>query len=288
VTPLADVIARLEALAPTSLAEPWDNVGLLVGDPVASVTGALFCVDLTAEVLDEARAQAAELVVAYHPPIFGKLDRFVAPHLAFRCARAGVAVWSPHTALDAAEGGTNDVLADQLGVVGDERRRALRAAGPPPPSSSVGLVPDGVTRAGPAAAPAAAASARVGMGRVGPLLAPAPRRALVERVRVELGLDHLLVAGPLEGDARIGAVCAGAGGELLSDAIRAGADVLLTGELRHHDALRATAAGVTVIATLHSRSERLGVARFCARAAAALPAVRCFASARDADPFRIL
>jgi dinuclear metal center YbgI/SA1388 family protein len=282
---LADAVARLETLAPTVLAEPWDNVGLLVGDAEAPVGTVLFCVDLTAEVFDEARTVGAELVVAYHPPIFSKLDRIVAPHVAFRCARAGIALWSPHTALDAAEGGTNDVLADRLGIVDDERRRPLRPAGL---AAATGRPGDAAPIPRPTVVPAANHAGRVGAGRIGPFPVATSRRALVERVRGELGLDHVLVAGPLDGQARIGAVCAGAGGDLLTDALRAGADVLLTGELRHHDALRAAAAGVTVIVTLHSRSERRGVARLCDRAAVVLPGVRCTMSQRDRDPYAIL
>ncbi len=116
---LREVIRACEAIAPLRLAEPWDQVGLHVGDPRASVSRGLLCIDLTEAVLDEAITQKAQLVVAYHPPIFKPLDRLttidVKQRIILRAARKGIAVYSPHTALDAAEGGVNDWLAAGLG-----------------------------------------------------------------------------------------------------------------------------------------------------------------------------
>ena len=116
---ISDVIQACEAIAPLRLAEPWDQVGLHVGDPASSVSRGLLCIDLTEAVLDEAISQKAQLVVAYHPPIFKPLDRLttldVKQRIILRAARKGIAVYSPHTALDAAEGGVNDWLATGLG-----------------------------------------------------------------------------------------------------------------------------------------------------------------------------
>jgi len=117
---LGRVIKVLEALAPIHLAEPWDQVGLHVGDPEQAVGRALLCIDLTEPVLDEAIAQKAKLVIAYHPPIFKPLARLTTldpkQRIIHRAARKGIAIYSPHTALDAAEGGVNDWLASGLGV----------------------------------------------------------------------------------------------------------------------------------------------------------------------------
>ncbi|RYE74941.1 MAG: hypothetical protein EOO74_10805 [Myxococcales bacterium] len=111
---------------------------------------------------------------------------------------------------------------------------------------------------------------------------------MVERARRGLGLDHLLVGGPLEGDAHRIAVCAGAGGELLEAALAARADVFLTGELRHHDVLRAARAGMTVICALHSNSERVTLASLAQRLAPLLPGVTIHRSQSDRDPLRIV
>ena len=125
---VGDLSAALESIAPLSLAEPWDNVGLLVGDPERDLEGpALLTIDLTPSVLAEALSIEAGAIVAYHPPLFNPVKR-ITPDTArgrtiLRCLEAGIAIHSPHTALDAVDGGVTDWLADSLGVSGD--RRAL-------------------------------------------------------------------------------------------------------------------------------------------------------------------
>jgi len=122
---VSDVVAALETLAPPQLAAEWDNVGLLIGDGSAAVKRLLLCIDLTEDVLAEALRQRAGMVMAYHPVIFKPVSRITADDapIAWASARAGVAVYSAHTALDAAPGGTNDVLADVLGLT---NRRPLQ------------------------------------------------------------------------------------------------------------------------------------------------------------------
>lgn len=364
-TKLSDIVRVLDDLAPLRYAESWDNVGLLVGDPAADVTRVLVTVDYSREVADEAVASGADLVVSYHPPLFAAVKRV--PHDApwADALRRGIALYSPHTALDVAKDGTNDFLADACGVHASERR-AIR---PHPakdahyklvtfvPADAVEKVSEAMFAAGagrigayarcsfrtsgtgtffgeeganPAVGEAgrletveeirletlvpmgridAAVSAMrgahpyeepafdivrlappgegpaIGLGRIGPV-AETPRRALVDRVKRALGLEHVLAAGPLDGTASRVAVAAGAGGELLEDAIRAGADVFITGEVRHHDALSAVRRGVTVIAALHSNSERAAVRAYATRMAARLgPDVAVTTSTRDVDPF---
>jgi dinuclear metal center YbgI/SA1388 family protein len=110
----------LRALAPEELAEPWDKVGLHLGSEQQSVGRAMLCIDLTEPVLQEAVRQRMDLIVAYHPPIFQPLARLTDASANERvilgAARAGIAVYSPHTALDAAEAGINDWLASGLGA----------------------------------------------------------------------------------------------------------------------------------------------------------------------------
>lgn len=244
---LADVLKLLQSIAPTEQAEPWDNVGLLVGDPAREIEAVLLAIDATSAVIDEAVRERAGLIVAYHPPIFEPLKRFVAGHPAFEAARHGVAIYSPHTALDVAPGGTNDVLADALAMTA---RRPLR---------------------------------ETGLGRIGGVTGTA--RHLLERLKGALGLEAALVAGPLDRAVHTAAVCAGAGGELLRDALAAGVDLFVTGELRHHDALRAEASGVTVVALRHSASERCALPALERRLLAELSGVRVVQSREDHDPF---
>jgi hypothetical protein len=139
-------------------------------------------------------------------------------------------------------------------------------------------------------APAPSRDERLGMGRIG-AVRPQSRRAFVDRARAALGVSHVLVAGPFSDGAKETvtrvACFAGSAGALLSKAATAGAEVVVTGEVRHHDALALSERGVTLVATLHSNSERPTLARLAPRITAALPTVPCTVSAADRDPFCI-
>ncbi len=115
---IMDVVRAIEAIAPPHLAEDWDNVGLLVGDAQAKTKTLILCIDLTEAVLAEAVAAGAGMVMAYHPAIFKPISRVTAEAapIVYAAARRGIAVYSCHTALDAAPGGIDDILADALGV----------------------------------------------------------------------------------------------------------------------------------------------------------------------------
>lgn len=361
---LADMVSVLEDLAPLRYAESWDNVGLLVGDPAAEVSRVLVTVDYTAAVAEEARAAGAQLVVAYHPPMFAAVKRASNDALWVDAIKRGIALYSPHTALDVAKDGTNDWLADACGVSTGERH-AIRAHAAKDahyklvtfvPADAVEKVSEAVFAAGagrigaythcsfrisgtgtffgneganpavgqagkletveeirletlvaigkldvvvaamrgahPYEEPAfdivrlapAGEGAAVGLGRIGPIN-EAPRAELIGRLKDALGVSHLLVAGPTEGTAKRVAVAAGAGGELLEDAIRAKADVFVTGEIRHHDALAAVRRGVTVVAALHSNSERAAVRAYAKRIAERSKGVEIATSKADVDPF---
>jgi dinuclear metal center YbgI/SA1388 family protein len=269
---LADVLTVLDDLAPLRYAESWDNVGLLVGDPAAEIAKVLVTVDYTADVAVEAAAGGASLVVAYHPPIFAAVKRVPHDALWADAVRRGIALYSPHTALDVARDGTNDFLADACRV-DIATRKALRPFVLSAPSAKPSGKPE---------------PEGIGLGRVGNAPA-APRSELVERLKKALGLAYVLVAGPLDAPATRIAVAAGAGGELLEDAMRSGAEVFVTGEVRHHDALSAARRGVTVIATLHSNSERAAVRAYAARLGARLgDDVVVTTSLADADPFVVV
>jgi dinuclear metal center YbgI/SA1388 family protein len=221
-----------------------------VGDPAAPLTRILLTIDCTAPVVREAIDGGCDAVVSYHPPIFEARRQFVAGSVAFDLARRGIAVYSPHTALDAADGGTNDVLADAV---------AMTERAPLQPLDGGGF------------------------GRVGPI-APVALSALADRVKAALGLRHVLVAGALDATVSRVAVCAGSGGDLLGAAIASGSDAVVTGELRHHDVLRALASGVSAVCTLHSASERGALGSLEHRLRQRLRGVDVRRSSADAEP----
>ena len=128
---LKEVVAKLEELAPSSTAEEWDNVGLLI-EPCGStrIEKIFLTNDLTEEVLDEALHLAGKrvgLIVSYHPPLFTPLKRLTQrsskERILLKAIEAGVAIYSPHTAHDNLAGGVNDWLVSGLG---EGRVRPLR------------------------------------------------------------------------------------------------------------------------------------------------------------------
>jgi len=364
---LAELVNAMEQIAPTRNAEAWDNVGLLVGDPEQELSGVMLTIDYTPAVGREAAEAACNTIVAYHPPIFAPIKRLTASGnaLIFDAIRRGVAIYSPHTALDVADGGTNDMLADAIGIGEDDRTplrlietkasqyklvtfvperdvtrvgEALFAAGAgrignytrcsfrspgtgtfhgaEGTSPAVGqsgkfeetpevrvetVIPiarlhdvlEALRHSHPYEEPAfdlvqlAAPPEKLGQGRIGRLRSPTPREEIVARVKRELSLDHVLVAGRLDGLASTAACCAGSCGDMFDDAIKQNADVYLTGEMRHHDAVKAAGAGMTVICTLHSNSERAVLTRLRENLAGRLPETKVVASSQDRDPFAI-
>ncbi|HEX3776640.1 MAG TPA: Nif3-like dinuclear metal center hexameric protein [Polyangiaceae bacterium] len=126
---LADVVALLERFAPLALAEDWDNVGLLI-EPSGALEGAVkrlfLCIDLSEAVLTEAIDERADLCVSYHPPLFKGVKRLrisaAEERVIVRALEAKLPVYSPHTALDAADDGVNDWL---LRGLGSGKRSAL-------------------------------------------------------------------------------------------------------------------------------------------------------------------
>src|SRR5882672_11960691 len=122
--PLRQLTDVLEEIAPTRYAEPWDNVGLLVGDLDQKISNVLFTIDYTPAVTQESRDKHCDCIIAYHPPIFDALKRILSTSPIYDAIRRGVAIYSPHTALDVADGGTNDMLADAIDLCPD--RQPLR------------------------------------------------------------------------------------------------------------------------------------------------------------------
>jgi dinuclear metal center YbgI/SA1388 family protein len=124
---VAEIAAALEAFAPTQTAADWDNVGLLLGDPAAPVERLMTCLTVTPDVVEEAVTERANLIVSHHPILFRGAKRLTADRgegrVVLPLARAGIAVYSPHTAFDNCKGGINDSLSARLGVTNAEPLR---------------------------------------------------------------------------------------------------------------------------------------------------------------------
>ncbi|MFD3812300.1 Nif3-like dinuclear metal center hexameric protein [Rhodococcus sp. NPDC058639] len=141
---LREVIDVLDTAYPPSLAEGWDSVGLVAGDPADPVRKVLLAVDATAEVVDEALEWGAQLLFVHHPLLLRGVDT-VGAHtpkgaLIHRLIRGGCALFTAHTNADRANPGVSDALAETLGLTG---LRPLEAKPEPATDKWVVMVPSG-------------------------------------------------------------------------------------------------------------------------------------------------
>lgn len=115
-----EIAGEIEKIAPLKLAQDWDNVGLLIGNPQANVKNILVTIDITKDVVAEAKRLKTDLIISYHPVIWDGLKKITTDGpagIVYNLIKAGIAVFSIHTALDAAIGGVNDGLAEIVGIV---------------------------------------------------------------------------------------------------------------------------------------------------------------------------
>ena len=201
------VLDALEQYAPLPLQDSYDNAGLQIGlTEEQEVAGALLCLDVTEAVIEEAERMGCNLIVAHHPLLFRGLKSITGQSYVERCVikaiQKGIGIYAAHTNLDNAEGGVNYRIAEKLGLV---NLTFLDAK------------------------PGVAA----GAGVVGEL--PADEKNFLERVKALFGIQCLRHNQLTGRKIRRVALCGGAGGFLLTNAIAQGVDAFLTGEMRYHD-----------------------------------------------------
>lgn len=360
----------MEEIAPIWSAADWDNVGLLVGCPTWPARKVLLAIDLTPDVLDEAITGRFDAVVAYHPVLFKPsarmlLDRRTTTGLAAEVLSHRIAVYSPHTALDCAPGGTNETLAALCGL---RDVRPFEAATPPVkqlklvtfvPVAQLDRVAEALFAAGagvigeyekcsyrldgygtffgtggtqpvvgkkgrleqveevrlevvlPSAKSAQVVAAlrsshpyeepafdlyplktppnqNIGQGRIGAFTRPTSLRSLAQLLKRKCRAANVVVIGAPRTPLRAALICAGSAGTLpLSiPGRRCGkGDVVITGEIRHHDALAYARCGAAAIALGHWASERPVLLPLSQRLRERLPGTAIVISRKDRDPF---
>lgn len=362
-----DIAQEIERIVPLGLAQDWDNVGLLLGSADKNVKRILLTIDITADVLAEAKRLRTDLIVSYHPVIWDGLKKITAEgptETIYELIRSGMAVFSVHTALDAAQGGVNDGLADIIGIkntkpigdyvnspAGDNYKLvvfipvesadkvadAIFAAGAGHignyshcgftaggqgtflplegarpaigkrgsfekvaetrfetivPADKLAKVITAMLTAHPYEVPAydifklADETNRFGLGRIGALAKPTPLKTIIAKIKKQTGAKAVGIVGREKRLVKTAAVCAGSCSKIINLVIAQKADLYLTGELKHHQALAAQEAGVTILCLSHTVSERFILKKFAGQLQKQLPAVTIKVSKKDFDPFR--
>ena len=216
---IKQVLDALEQFAPLPLQESWDNAGLQIGLTEAEVSGALLCLDVTEKVVDEAISRGCNLVVSHHPLLFHGLKqvsgRTDVERTVVKAIKNDVAVISMHTNLDNALGGVNWKMAERL--VGTEA-----ATGKPSSTlAEAAIRPMGV-------------APKESQWVMATLPEPLEARAFVAQVKERFGVVCAHCNELLLRPIRRVAICGGAGDFVLDDAIAAGADAFITGEMHYH------------------------------------------------------
>jgi dinuclear metal center YbgI/SA1388 family protein len=221
---IIEVVNALERFAPLPLQEDYDNAGLQVGLTAADVSGALLCLDVTEQVVDEAVANGCNLIVSHHPLIFHRLscisDADYVQRTVMKAIEHKVAIVSMHTNLDAAEGGVNFKIAEKLGLCDVRFIGKTQTATAPQP---LGAATTGTTT-----------EVRGGEGVIGRFAEPMAADDFLLLVKQRFDVECVMANELLRRPIATVALCGGAGDFLLPVAVKAGADAFLTGEMHYH------------------------------------------------------
>jgi len=371
---VANVAAAVDRVAPARLAESWDNVGLQIGDPGAPAGRVLVALEVTREVIAEAKRLKARTLVTHHPLLFRPLKSLVedssVPALASELIRSGMAMIAAHTNFDAVAWGTNGVLADVIelraagrgflmpisresssvkyvvytpashvtavvgaiasagaGEIGNYSHCTFRApgtgtfrplAGANPHVGAVGRLEEAEEARLECLCPRARLGALIaavrkvhpyeeiafdilslqpepgadfGYGLVGELKEKSTIAKLVALLKRRLGIDSVGLVGDAKKSIERIAILTGAGGEAIRRWRPGSADLLVTGEMTHHDCAEAHHRGVPVLLVGHWTSEAIATPRMAelltmALAEEGFPKADVRASARESNPLK--
>lgn len=266
---LADIIDALERMAPPSLAEAWDPVGLQIGDPQRRIDSVCVALDPGPDVVAAACRSRADLLITHHPLFFRPLQR-IETNTALgtvieQAVRHRLAIYCMHTNLDAAADGLNDLLARRLGL---RRLRPLRPPG------------DITDRQHP------------GIGRIGTLVQATCLLDLARLVKQRLGAAAVRMAGDPALRVKHVALVTGSGGSAVGTFLRMELDAFISGDLRYHEVRDIEYARRGVVDVGHFHSEHLMVDAIVQRLRRAFgrrrPPVRVQACSLEKDPFSVV
>ena len=224
-----ELISWLEEKYPVKAAENWDNVGLLVGDDSGKVKHVFLALDLTEKVLEEALEVGADMIITHHPMIFSGMKKInnhtFTGRKILKLIQNGITYYAMHTNYDVL--GMADLSADYLNLQNTEVLSVTEENG----------------------------EQSQGFGRVGELTKEMSLKVYAKCIKASLKLGDVKVYGDLSKTVKKAAVCTGSGKSFVDEAIAAGADVYVTGDIDHHTGIDAVAKGICVIDAGHYGTE---------------------------------
>ena len=222
---VSDIFEFIDGFAPFETAMDFDNVGLLVGDMNVSVQKCVVALDITSEVVEEAKSLGATLIISHHPVIFNPLKTLSMNSIPYKLASNGISAICAHTNLDMAAFGVNSCLAEALSLSNLSPLSTYE--------TSMGTLP---------------------MGLVGELSEEKTCEEFALFVKERLACEGVRYIDVARKVRRV-AVCSGSGGDLISEVLRRGTDAFVTGEIKHHEILVAVQNNICVVDAGHFKTE---------------------------------
>ena len=268
---VSDVKAIIEEIAPVSMQEDWDNSGLLIGFEGKTVEKILTCLELNEAVAEEAAAAEADMVVTHHPLIFGGIktvkDSSAQGRIIMSLIKNGISVYSCHTPFDKVKGGNNDMIAEllELGSVknlkGDDVESASKMS-------------DRMEEAD--------------IGRIGKLKKPVSFMDFIAAAadKLNMSIRDFRIVGDLDSEITNIGICTGAGADLIEMAAASGCQLMITGDVKYHEAQAARELGICVLDAGHYGTERFFAANMKKKLDKELDGkAEVIASQMNIDPF---
>ena len=225
---LKDIIGTLNDLAPIHYSESWDNPGLLIGDEEKDVSRVYIALDATSDVIEAAHEKGAELILTHHPLIFHPVRRVAADNYVgrrvMRIISYDMALFAMHTDFDVT------CMASEA-------------------AARLDLIETKVLEP--------TLSEDFGLGTMGYLKEDLSLRELTEKTKEAFNLDNAVVYGKLEDTIVKVALLPGSGSSGIDAACLEGCDVLITGDIGHHDGIDALEKGIDIIDAGHYGMEKL-------------------------------
>lgn len=222
---VSDIYAFIGEIAPFDTAMDFDNVGVLVGNRSQEVEKILIALDITNEVVNEAKIAGAQLIVSHHPVIFNGVKSIESNCVVYNMIQNGITAICAHTNLDSAENGVNKCLADALELKNLKPLSFYEAKGQ-----------------------------RCVLGLIGVLKEEMNAKDFAVLVKNALDCSGVRYTD-VRATIKTVAVCSGSGGDLINNVVALGADAYVTGEIKHHEILIANENNICVVDAGHFKSE---------------------------------
>lgn len=260
---LENMIGLLEEIAPLDTQENWDNSGIQLTSGPMEIRKVLVTLEITDAVIEEAADENADMIITHHPLLFSGIKavdfRSVIGSYVVKLLNMGISVYSCHTPFDKVKGGNNDFLADLIGLQDVDGFHT---------DEGIDMI-----------------------GRVGTLPKPMTLKALRKLLAKKLDMELSQVRAAGKGDMSISKVgiCTGAGADLMELAVKNGCQLLITGDVKYHEAQDAKARGMAVIDAGHYGTEKSFAGNFAKmleeKSAGQIEIVE---SSVDIDPFKMV